>query len=129
MGWSVDRQTQQHQLGINFIIVDSTLQIGEAWPPGNWRQPFRELSDFCGVVIFFNVLSGSGDGNAVQNFKEVKIKGAEQRVCGAFLCGEFTPGIERLLRLLENILNRFPGVQLGIDILGVALIGNGKLIF
>ena len=75
------------------------------------------------------MLSGSGDGNAVQNFKEVKIKGAEQRVCGAFLCGEFTPGIERLLRLLENILNRFPGVQLGIDILGVALIGNGKLIF
>ena len=129
VGRCVDAQTQQHQLGIYFIVVNGTFQIGKARTPGDRRQPFRELADFCGVIIFFNVLSGSGDGYAVQNFKEVKIKGAEQCIGGAFFCGKFAPGVEHLLSLLENILDGLLGIQLGIDIFGIALIGNGKLIF
>ena len=75
------------------------------------------------------MLSGSGNGYAIQNFKEVKIKGTEQRIGGAFLYRKFAPGVERLLSLLKNILNGLLGIQLGIDVFGVAFIGNRKLIF
>lgn len=75
------------------------------------------------------MLSGSCYGYAIQNFKEVKIKGTEQRIGGAFLYRKFAPGVERLLSLLKNILNGLLGIQLGIDVFGVAFIGNRKLIF
>ena len=72
---------------------------------------------------------GAGNRYAVQKLKEVKIQGAEQRICSAYLWVEFTPCVECFLGLPKNLVNRFLCIQLFVDELRIALIRNGKLIF
>ena len=74
------------------------------------------------------MFTGAGNGHAVQQLKKVKIQCAQQRICGSFLLRQFAPCIERLLRLLENILHVFGCIQPLIKELRVPLIGKGKLV-
>ena len=58
------------------------------------------------------MLAGAGDGNGIQQFKEVEIQTRQQFVKSAFLWRQFAPGIELLLRLAENLIDGMRGVQL-----------------
>lgn len=61
------------------------------------------------------MLSGSGNSNTVQYFKEVEIKHTEQ-VVGRSIAGlPFTPCVERLLCVSENIINCVRSFQLAVE--------------
>ena len=88
-----------------------------------------EIADVSGIIIFFNVLSGTGNRYAVQQLKEVKVQCFQQSVRGAMISGELAPRIEGGLRLTEDFVNALGGVKLFVDLCSVSLIGKGKLVF
>ena len=128
-GRCVDGQAQGHQQIIDFIVVDCPVKVGQAWPERDGRQPAWEIADVSGIIIFFNVLSGTGNRYAVQQLKKVKVQCFQQSVRGALISGELAPRIESGLRLTEDFVNALGGVKLFVDLCSVSLIGKGKLVF
>lgn len=72
--------------------------------------------------------AAASDGNAIQQLKEVKIEGLEQRLCRALTDGQLAPGIECGLCTAEDLINRVRGIQLFVDLGGIPLISQGELI-
>ena len=90
-------------------------------------KPLRELSDRRCIVVFLDVLSGSGNGYAVQQLKEVEVQLLVISRAVAWL--PLAPCVERLLGISENLVNRAGSLQLTVNLRAVALIGELKLIF
>ena len=72
--------------------------------------------------------AAAGNGDAVQHLKEVKVEGFQQSIRGALLHRQLAPRIERLLCVAENFVDGMRGVQLVIDLPGIAFIGQRQLI-
>lgn len=75
------------------------------------------------------MLSGTCNGHAVQQLKEIKIQIPQKLVCCALLIWKLAPYIERLLRLPENFIDALGGTELLIHLCGIAFISKRKLIF
>ena len=73
VGRRVNAQRQADNQIVNFAVGDRVRQVGQRRPLGKRRQARREVTDLVHVVIFFNMLSGTRNRNAVQNFKEIEI--------------------------------------------------------
>ena len=105
VGWHIDAQAQLYQLLVNLIVIDSIIQVCQAWTDGNRLQPLRELSDSVGVVVLLDMLPRSCDGNTVQQLEEVEIQCPQQRIRGSLFWFQFAPCVKGFLRLLKDVFN------------------------
>ena len=129
VGRSVDRQVERHEKRIDIVVIDRIAQVSQARPQRDRRETFRKFADVGRVIIFFDMLSGTGDRHAVQQLKKVKIQRPQKSVRRAFFGGETAPRIERLLCLTEYLIDTLCYIELFIDLFGIPLIGKGELIF
>ena len=127
-GGRIDLQREQHQLLIDFVVVDCTRQIGQMRAKGDGLPALWELADFRSVIKLLNMLAGARNCDAVKHFKEVKIQRAKQIVRRALLDFQLAPGVEGLLRLAEDFINGFCCGELAVDQSCIALISQGELI-
>ena len=95
---------------------------------GNGLQAFREFADFRHGIVFLDVPAAAGDGDAVEHLEEIEVQRFEQRFCGALRRGKLAPCVEGLLCAAEDFINRVRCIQLGVDLRGIAFIGEGKLV-
>ena len=126
---SVDGQLQLHELLEYLVIIDCLFQIGQFGAQRNRFQPCRESANGTGVIILLNMLSGTGDGNGIQHFKEIKVQHLEEVRSGTLLSRPFAPRIKRLLRIFENIINAAGRIQFFVNRSRITLIGKRQLIF
>ena len=129
MRWPVDIQIQLCQLFKDFVVADGIFQIRQVRTVRDRHKPLREFSDRRCIIVFFDVLSGAGNGYAVQHFKEIEVQHFQQIIGRAVARLPLAPCVERLLGISENLVNRAGSLQLTVNLRAVALIGELKLIF
>ena len=122
-------QIQLCQLFKDLIIVYRVRQVGEMGAVRNGRHPFGEFANSRSVIVFFNMLSGSCYRNAVQNLEEVKVQHLQKIIRRAVARLPFAPGVKRLLRVAEYIINGTRGLKFTVNERTVTLIGQLKLVF
>ena len=128
VGRSVDAQSQAEEHLIDLAVCDRIAQIREGRPLGDGRQASGETPHLVDIVVFFDVPPGTSDGDRVQDLKKVEVQHPHQLVGGALLYVPFTPNIEGLLGIAEDLFHAAVGVQLFFPDLTVALIGQCQLV-
>ena len=129
VGRRVNRQIQKHQLLENLVVVDGILQIRQMWAQRDGLQARRECADVACVIVFLNVLAGTGNRDTVQQLKKVEVQHFEQIFGCAVARLPLAPCIKCPLRIFENFVNRTAGIELFVNIIGVSFVSQGKLIF
>ena len=74
------------------------------------------------------MLTGASNGNAVEDFKEVKTERFKQSFSGTIFRRKFGPAVKSSLRLTENIVKRACRFQFGIHLRRIPLVSECKLI-
>ena len=72
---------------------------------------------------------GSGDGNGVQNFKEIEVQHLQKVCSSAFIGLPFAPGIKGSLSITEDFVDGSAGIQLLINDICVAFVCQCNLVF
>ena len=129
MGGRIDCQRQEHQLLINLIIVDGRFQAGQRRLLGNGLESLGEAADGRSVIILLDMLSGTGNGHAVQDFKEIKIQHFQKISGGALLRGPIAPCGESTLGIAEYFIQAAADVHFPVYNVRMPLIGKGNLVF
>ena len=127
-GRRVDGQVQRGQELDHLLVVDRGLAIGQLGPQGYGLQPLREGPDVRHVVIGLDVLPGPGDGHAVEDFKEVVVQARKQMIRRALRLGQLAPCVIDGLRLPEDRVDVRFRLQLPVDFLRVAAVGERQLV-
>ena len=128
MGRGIDGQCQEHQLLINLIIVDGRFQAGQRRLLGNGLEPLGEAADSRSVIILLDMLSGTGNGHAVQDFKEIKIQHFQKISGGALLRGPIAPSCKGTLGIAEYFIQAAADVHFPVYNVRMALIRQSNLI-
>ena len=68
----IDAQVELGEQLVYFIVVDGSILLGKRRTDGDRFQTCRKVSNCGSIIIFLNVLSGAGDGDAVEQFEEVE---------------------------------------------------------
>ena len=129
VGGRVNRQIQKHQLLKNLVVVDGILQIRQVRTQRDRLQARGECADGACVIVFLNVLAGTGNRDAVQQLKKVEVQHLEQIFGCAVARLPLAPCIKCPLRISENFVNRTAGIEFFVNIIGVSFVSQGKLIF
>ena len=127
-GRRVDGQVQRGQELDHLLVVDRVLELGQLGPQGYGLQPLREGPDVRHVVIGLDVLPGPGDGHAVEDFKEVVVQARKQMIRRALRLGQLAPCVVDGLRLPEDRVDVRFRLQLPVDFLRVAAVGERQLV-
>ena len=128
VGRRIDAQRQGTQQLIDLVVIDCLIQIREIGAQADGLQPFREFSDFAGIVVSLDMLAGTGNGHAVQHFKKVEIQRAQQRIRRALFRFQLAPCVEGTLCLPKDFIDGLCRVQPLIHDVCIALISQRKLI-
>ena len=129
MGRGIDGQRQEHQLLINLVVVDGRFQVGQRRLLGDGLEPLGEAANGRGIIILLDMLSGTGNGHAVEDFKEIKIQHFQKISGGAFLRGPIAPCGKGTLRIAEYFIQAAADVHFSVYNVRMPLIGKGNLIF
>ncbi len=92
-------------------------------------KPFGKGADGLRIVVGLDVAPRAGDGDAVEQLKEIEVQGGEDSRSGAVGRRQFGPCVERGLGAAENLVDVFADLELRAETLGFALIGEGQLVF
>ena len=106
---TVDVKVKLSKLFKNLIVANGVLQVRQVRPVGFRFQPFREFTYIGSIIIFFDMLARTGNGHAVQHFKEVEVQHFEKLIGGAFGWFPFAPHIKCFLRIAEYIIDGVRG--------------------
>ena len=109
-------------------VVDCFLQVCQLWTQGYGFVSGRECADIRSIVVGLDMLSGPGNGHAVQHLEEIKVKPGEKRRRCPLLAWQPAPGIVDLLRLAKDCINIRFRVQFFVKFGWVPLISQGKLV-
>ncbi len=90
-------------------------------------EPLRKFSDFRYIIIFFDMLSGSGNGEEIQQFEIVKIQSLQQGFGGSFAVVQIQPRIEARLSHFQRLLDA--GNTVGLQCVVFCLNDKGDLVF
>ena len=121
-------EIQKHQLLKNLVIIDGILQIRQLRSERDWLESSGELSNVRGIVILLDMLTGSGNGHRIQNFKKVKVQHPQKVLCCSVRSIPFAPGVKCSLGISENFVNGTGCIELIVNKSSVALIGKRQLI-
>src|SRR5438309_666178 len=88
----------------------------------------RKLTNGCSVVISSDVLPRTGYCQGVEDFKEIKIQHIQEFCGGTFFGIVFTPRVECLLRLPENLLYAAICIQLIVNLCRLSFISECQLV-
>jgi len=88
----------------------------------------REAAYLCRVVEILDMLSGAGDGDAVQQFEKVEVQSLQDSLGGALFRRKPGPCVERSLGTTKDFLNTYLCPKFLAKCLGFALVGQGELI-
>ena len=74
------------------------------------------------------MFTGTGNRYGVKNLKEIEVQHPKQVFCRSIRRLPFAPSVKRSLSALENIINTASSIQLVVNQIRVALIGESQLI-
>ena len=129
MGRGIDGQSQEHQLFINLIIINGRFQVGQRRLLGDGLEPLGEAANGRGIIILLDMLSGTGNSHAIQDFKEIKVQHFQKICRGAFLRGPIAPCGKGTLGIAEYFIQAAADVHFSVYNVRMPLIGKGNLIF
>ena len=98
------------------------------WTTSNRCQSCGELTDVSGVIVLLNMLTTSGNGDAIKHLKEVKTQAFEQAFCGTFFGWQLRPTIILCLCLAENIVYTAACIEQTVNVVRVTLVGQSYLV-
>src|SRR5574344_69524 len=101
----VNLQLQLHELLVDLVIIYRRRKIRKTRPLRYRLASFRKFADLLSVVIFFDMLSGSGNRNRIQYFKEIKVQRFKETVHSTSLHWQFAPGIKSSLCLTKYFID------------------------
>ena len=127
-GGCVYFEVQQIQLLEYLRVVDRGSQVGQLRAHGYGGLALREGSYGCCVIIPLDVFPTPGNSYAVQQLKEVEVQLLEEGLRSALFDWQLAPCVEHLLRLTEDSIDVGFGVQLFVDLFGVAFVGQCQLV-
>ena len=124
---SIGAQIEQPNVSVNtFKCREASLCINVCLDIDGF-EPLREFPNFRYIIIFFDMLSGTGNGEKIQQFEIVKIQSLQQRLGGSFAVVQIQPRIEACLSHFQRLF--YAGDTVGLQRVVFCLNDKSDLVF